>query len=34
VITDGRTIFSKGDVGRFPLEGEVGAKFAELRPAK
>jgi len=31
VIADGRKIFSKADVGRFPLDGEVEENFAKLR---
>ncbi|MGH7838743.1 MAG: Rdx family protein [Candidatus Binataceae bacterium] len=34
VISDGRKIFSKANAGRFPLEGEVEAKFGESRSHK
>jgi predicted Rdx family selenoprotein len=31
VIVDGQVIFSKGKVGRFPVEGEVEDRFAEIK---
>jgi predicted Rdx family selenoprotein len=31
VMVDGRKIFSKADVGRFPVDGEVEESFAKLR---
>lgn len=34
VLVDGNMIFSKGEVYRFPLEGEVEERFAMLKAGK
>jgi len=34
VIADGQLIFSKAEVDRFPDEGEVEARLAELRKGR
>jgi predicted Rdx family selenoprotein len=31
VVVDGKVIFSKGEVGRFPLDNEVEDIFAKVR---
>jgi selT/selW/selH-like putative selenoprotein len=31
VVVDGKTIFSKGQVGRFPVDNEVEEMFAKTR---
>jgi predicted Rdx family selenoprotein len=31
VIVDGKVIFSKGEVGRFPVDNEVEESFAKVR---
>jgi hypothetical protein len=33
VVVEGRLIFSKTEVGRFPINGEVEDIFAALKPA-
>jgi len=33
-LVDGRIIFSKSEVGRFPVEGEVEERFAALKAGK
>ena len=34
VLADSRMIFSKSEVGRFPVEGEVEERFAALKAGK
>jgi len=33
VVVDGQLIFSKAEVGRFPVDGEVEDRFATLKPS-
>jgi hypothetical protein len=33
VLVDGQVIFSKAEIGRFPVDGEVEDIFAKLKPA-
>jgi selT/selW/selH-like putative selenoprotein len=34
VVVDGQVIFSKKEAGRFPAEGEVEERFADLKAGK
>jgi predicted Rdx family selenoprotein len=33
VVVDGQLIFSKAELGRFPVDGEVEDRFATLKPS-